>query len=157
MLKELGFRKIAFIGGGAYNTNFLHERVPLNESVDEYIDYSREKAQEQRTPWGKSLGVGAGLGSAVGGLTGLLLHGGSAGATVGAGLGAILGTLTGASLKLSDDDMIEEAKQVLNSTNMTAAAKRQVLSRLVNYDAQNRRTQAITDETVRETVRSNFR
>jgi len=144
MLNNLGFEKIAYIGGRSFDEDFVSGRAPTDMAANEFLDYSKEKAKENRTGWGKALGVGAAIGGGLGLLTGNI----PAALALAAG-----GGLIGAGVKAGDDNVIEYAKQVTNSADPDRAAMRAVVKRMAEHD----RMESYNDELRREQVRSLYR
>lgn len=144
MLNELGFEKIAYIGGRSFDEDFVSGRTPTDMAANEFLDYAKEKAKEDRTGWGKALGVGA----AIGGGLGVLTNNIPVALALAAG-----GALIGAASKAGDDNVIEYAKQVSGSSDPNAAAMRAVVKRMAQHD----RMESYNDELRREQVRSLYR
>jgi len=144
--------KQSYISGRSFDNDFLSPRTPIDLAAEEYKDYASQKAKENRTGILKALAVGGGIGAGTGALISRPLMGKGTALPMAIVLGAI-GALSGIGLKNVDDNLIETAKQVMNSDDPTRSAVRQVVKDMAVFD----RYAPIHDEMMRESVRGVYK
>lgn len=109
----------------------------VDDVLPYYQDYIHTKAQEEKTPWYKSILGGLGIGAGVGAIGGAFSKNHGMGALVGGVIGASIGTLLGTIGKLIDDGEIEQAKKVIADSDFDYASKAALLKEIAKREMAN--------------------
>jgi hypothetical protein len=149
---ELIMEKIARITGETFPHYSAISRVDTKDKIPFLRQYYKTKAREAKTPWGLAIGAGAGIGGVVGALAGAAI-GQSRGAVIGTGIvGMGLGGLVGGVNKAADDVAIEDAKSIINSSNMNKRIKKALVDYVISDELRRELEEQERHEAVLEAI-----